>query len=72
MPKIPVSPEGLAKAAESRGQLVEEAKAKATKRFQGVDDFLLSDFSEAQREFIVKEVYPSLRQAMMHFVKRAE
>lgn len=56
----------MQKAAESRRQLAEEAKKEATKRFQGVDDVLLSDFNEAQREFIVKELYPSLRQAMMH------
>jgi hypothetical protein len=28
---------------------------------QGVDDFLLTDFTENQREYIVKELYPSLK-----------
>ena len=47
MPIISVPEEVKQKAAESRRQVAEEAKAHATKRFQGVDDVLLSDFSEA-------------------------
>lgn len=30
-------------------------------RFKGNDDFLLEDFSETQKEFIIKELYPSLK-----------
>lgn len=31
-----------------------------------MDDFLIKDFGEEQREYIVNELYPHLKQAMMH------
>jgi hypothetical protein len=31
------------------------------KRQKGVDDYILEDFSVQQKEYIVKELYPSLK-----------
>ena len=70
MPKIAVTSDEIQENELYQGidrqKKAQSDKEMATKRFQGIDDTLLSDFNEAQREFIVKELYPSLRQAMMH------
>jgi len=31
----------------------------------GINDALLADFGEEQREFIIKELYPSLKQCLI-------
>lgn len=35
-------------------------------RKHGFNDHLLKDFSEIQKEFIINEVYPSLKQALLN------
>jgi len=35
-------------------------------RKHGFNDDLLKDFNDIQKEFIVKEVYPSLKQALLN------
>ena len=37
-----------------------------------MNDYLLENFSDNQKELIIKELYPSLKQAMMHFVLYSE
>ena len=36
-----------------------------------VNDSLLSDFSPAQREYIVQHIYPTLKKTLVHFVAEA-
>lgn len=40
-------------------------------RKHGFNDHLLKDFSEIQKEFIINEVYPSLKQALLNFVQKS-
>jgi len=36
-----------------------------------MDDYLIKDFGEEQREYLVTQLYPHLKQAMMHFVQKS-
>ena len=66
-PKIDVPAEQLQVLEQIKKQESEKKTQKKTEsRFKGNEDFLLEDFSENQKEFIIKELYPSLKQAMMH------
>lgn len=42
-----------------------------TNRKREFEDTLLKDFTDLQKEFIINEVYPSLKQALMHFVQKS-
>jgi len=47
-------------------QKPEEKKVPEIRKIPGIDDFLLEDISTAQKEYIIKELYPSLKQSIMH------
>lgn len=40
-------------------------------RKHGFNDDLLKDFNDIQKEFIVNEVYPSLKQALLNFIQKS-
>lgn len=33
---------------------------------QGMDDFMLQDLTDIQKEYVIKELYPTLKQSIMH------
>ena len=39
--------------------------SKKANLLKGMDDYLLNDFEETQREYIIKELYPSLHQGLV-------
>jgi hypothetical protein len=45
---------------------VEEKKPEVVRKIPGIDDFLLEDLSLIQKEYIIKELYPLLKQSIMH------
>ena len=45
------------------------AEAKPVK--PGSNDLLLQNFSQSQREYIIDQLYPELRKALIHFVAEA-
>jgi hypothetical protein len=36
------------------------------RKIPGIDDYLLADISQVQKEYIIKELYPMLKQSIMH------
>jgi hypothetical protein len=43
----------------------------SSNRKTGFHDDLLKDFSDIQKEFIINEVYPSLKQALLNFIQKS-
>ena len=44
----------------------QDLKRQKSAKDVGMEDFLLEDFPEEQREYVVKTVYPELKQSMRH------
>lgn len=36
-----------------------------------MDDFMLQDLTDIQKEYIIKELYPTLKQSIMHFIHKS-
>ena len=43
-----------------------------SKQKQGYDDFLLQNFTDAQKDYIIENLYPELTKALIHFVSEAK
>jgi hypothetical protein len=43
-----------------------EMKKPEARKVPGIDDYLLEDISSLQKEYIIKELYPLLKQSIMH------
>lgn len=39
---------------------------------EGMQDHLLKQFSASQREYIIKNLYPELKKALIHFISEAK
>ena len=40
-------------------------------KLEGLNDHILSQFSIAQKEYIVEKLYPSIEKALVHFISEA-
>ena len=45
---------------------------KPEERSQAMNDHLLTNFSDAQKTYIIEKLYPELKKALVHFVSEAK
>ena len=58
LPKLDAN---LAPRAAQTSRQPEENKVQEAPKVKGMNDFLLEEFSEEQREYLIEELYPSLK-----------
>ena len=49
----------------------EQEEGVQTPQMPGMEDYLLQDFSASHSEYIVKNIYPQLKQTLNHFIMKS-